>query len=276
MAYLFFPLLFLFACSSQERPLILTGTVEIRTLDLSFEVGGMILEIREEGEEVQAHEIVATLDPSRYRLLLEEAEHRLESITASYQALITQKDQLLRDLNRLQVLEQKGAVEPSEVEKIRIKLETLLHRIRGTMAEKNALSTLIQQRRMDLSATTLTTPITGVVLHRLKEPGERIAPGIPVITLGDPAHPWVRTFLPETFLGKIKVGDRAVIVSDTYPDTPIPAVISHIAPNAEFTPKTLLTQEERAKLVYRMKLLPTTPSPPLHAGQYVEIRISPR
>ena len=98
------------------------------------------------------------------------------------------------------------------------------------------------------------SPLTGVVLSKNIEPGEYVAPGTPVVTIGDLVHVWLRAYIEATDLGRVKVGQRADITTDTYPGKKYPGRVSFIAKEAEFTPKNVQTQKERVKLVYRIKI----------------------
>ena len=105
-----------------------------------------------------------------------------------------------------------------------------------------------------LDDTVATTPIDGVVLVKSADPGEVLAAGTPVVTLGDIDHPWLRGYVPQSKLGQVKLGMRVAIHSDSYPGKTYPGKISFIASEAEFTPKQIQTAEERVKLVYRIKV----------------------
>jgi HlyD family secretion protein len=101
---------------------------------------------------------------------------------------------------------------------------------------------------------TLTSPLAGFVLSKAAEPGERVAPGTPVITLADLKNVYLRGYINETDLGRVKVGQRVRVTTDTWPDKVYEGHISFIGSEAEFTPKNVQTQEERVKLVYRIKV----------------------
>ena len=100
----------------------------------------------------------------------------------------------------------------------------------------------------------LTAPVGGVVLGRHAEPGEVLRAGEPALTLGDLAHPWVRIFVDQRALPLMKIGDAATAVLDAYPGTGIPGRIVAIRDKAEFTPRIALTEEERADLLFGVKI----------------------
>jgi HlyD family secretion protein len=106
------------------------------------------------------------------------------------------------------------------------------------------------------------SPIAGVVLSKNIEPGEYVAPGTPVITIGDLVHVWLRAYIEESDLGRVAVGQKAVVTNDTWPDRRYEGRVSFISSEAEFTPKNVQTQKERVKLVYRIKIDLTNPADP--------------
>jgi HlyD family secretion protein len=105
-----------------------------------------------------------------------------------------------------------------------------------------------------LEDTTAYTPIDGVVLVKSAEPGEVLAAGTTIVTIGDLEHPWLRAYVNETDLGRVKLGSKVKLTTDSFPGKVYMGQISFIASDAEFTPKQIQTKEERVKLVYRIKI----------------------
>ena len=105
-----------------------------------------------------------------------------------------------------------------------------------------------------LSDTEIHTPIDGVVLVKSAEPGEVLAAGTTVVTIGDLEHPWLRAYINETDLGRVKLGQKVKLTTDSFPNKAYWGRVSYIASQAEFTPKQIQTKEERVKLVYRIKI----------------------
>jgi HlyD family secretion protein len=124
-----------------------------------------------------------------------------------------------------------------------------------------------------LSYATLRSPLSGVVLSESIEPGEYVAPGTPVVTVGDLKNVWLRTYINETDLGRIKVGQRVRVTTDTYPDKHYEGRVSFIASQAEFTPKNVQTEKERVKLVYRVKVDIPNPNMELKPGMPADAEI---
>jgi HlyD family secretion protein len=119
----------------------------------------------------------------------------------------------------------------------------------------------------------LVAPISGVVLSENVEAGEYVSAGTPVVTIGVLADVWLRAYITETDLGRVKVGQRARLTTDTYPNRTYDGVVSFIAPEAEFTPKNVQTDQERVKLVYRVKIDAANPSFELKPGMPADAEI---
>jgi HlyD family secretion protein len=98
------------------------------------------------------------------------------------------------------------------------------------------------------------SPVDGVVLVKSADVGEILAPGTTVVTVGDIDHPWLRGYVNETDLGKIRIGSKARVTTDSYPGRAFNGRVTFISSEAEFTPKQIQTQQERVKLVYRIKI----------------------
>jgi HlyD family secretion protein len=123
--------------------------------------------------------------------------------------------------------------------------------------------------------TVLISPIDGVVLVKSADPGEVLAPGTAVMTIGDIDHPWLRGYLGERELGKVKLGAKARITTDSFPGKSYWGRVSFIASEAEFTPKQIQTKEERVKLVYRIKIDVDNPQHELKLNMPADAEIMP-
>jgi len=106
----------------------------------------------------------------------------------------------------------------------------------------------------ELDDTVITAPIDGVVLVKSAEAGEVLAAGTTIVTIGDLDHPWLRAYINETDLGRVKLGQKVKLTTDSYQGKVYWGTVSYIASEAEFTPKQIQTKEERVKLVYRIKV----------------------
>jgi HlyD family secretion protein len=124
-----------------------------------------------------------------------------------------------------------------------------------------------------LSYATIVSPLSGLVLSKNIEPGEFVSAGTPVVTVGDLVNVWLRAYISETDLARVKVGQRASITTDGLPGRTLEGRVSFISPQAEFTPKNVQTPKERVKLVYRVKIDITNPDMALKAGMPADAEI---
>jgi len=151
-----------------------------------------------------------------------------------------------------QVEKARGALKMADANTLEIKRrEQELVTRRDEIERAKASLALIDAQLAD---TIIYSPVDGVVLVKSADVGEVLGVGATVVTVGDIDHPWLRGYVNETALGKIKVGAKAKVTTDSYPGKVYDGRVSFIASEAEFTPKQIQTQEERVKLVYRIKI----------------------
>jgi HlyD family secretion protein len=124
-----------------------------------------------------------------------------------------------------------------------------------------------------LRDTEVLSPMDGVVLVKSAEPGEVLAAGTTVVTLGDVARPWLRAYINETDLGRVRLGAEVKVTTDSFPGKVYKGRLTFIASEAEFTPKQIQTQEERVKLVYRTKIEIENPNGELKSNMPADAEI---
>jgi len=124
-----------------------------------------------------------------------------------------------------------------------------------------------------LSDTIEVSPVDGVVLVKSADVGEILAPGTSVVTVGDIDHPWLRGYINETDLGKVKLESKARVTTDSYPGKVYWGRVTFIASEAEFTPKQIQTEQERVKLVYRIKIEVDNPAHELKSNMPADAEI---
>lgn len=112
----------------------------------------------------------------------------------------------------------------------------------------------------------LIAPLPGIVLSHNIEPGEFVAAGTPIVTVADLAHVWVRAYLNQSELGRVRHGQPAEVRTDSFPDKIYHGTVGFISSEAEFTPKTVQTEKERVKLVFRIKIDLENPADELKPG----------
>jgi HlyD family secretion protein len=145
-----------------------------------------------------------------------------------------------------------------------------IEQARASLQQAQAALALAETR---LGYGTLRAPLTGLVLTEDVEAGEYVAPGTPVVTVGDLENVWVRAYINETDLGRVKVGQQAEVTTDTYPGKAYRGTVTFISSEAEFTPKNVQTKEQRVKLVYRIKVTIPNPNMELKPGMPADAEI---
>ena len=127
--------------------------------------------------------------------------------------------------------------------------------------EQNARLADLEQARANLALvetqladSVVRSPVDGVVLVKAAEVGEVLAAGTTIATIADLAHPWLRGYVGEIYQGRVRIGSRVEVKTDSFPDRVFEGRLSFLSSEAEFTPKQIQTQEERVKLVYRVKI----------------------
>jgi HlyD family secretion protein len=146
----------------------------------------------------------------------------------------------------------RGALKMAEANALEMKRrqEELTTR-RAEIARSRAAIALIDAQLADTIAV---SPVDGVVLVKSADPGEILSTGTTIVTIGDIEHPWLRGYVNETDLGRVKLGARVKVTTDSYKGKVYDGRVTFISSEAEFTPKQIQTEQERVKLVYRIKI----------------------
>jgi HlyD family secretion protein len=213
-------------------------------------------------------QVLAEMDTAELRALLARAEAETalaRQNKAEAEALVLQRQSELRlavlELSRTQALVGKGHVSEALFDERKTArdvahavlgaaeafVKTAESRIAVAEAEVLRIQTQIDDSRLIATA-------DGRVLYRLAEPGEVVAGGAPVLTILSLANVYMEIFLPAAQSGLLPIGADARIVLDALPDFAIPAHVSFVSPEAQFTPKQVETLSEREKLVFRVKV----------------------
>jgi HlyD family secretion protein len=153
-----------------------------------------------------------------------------------------------------------------EVEKMKLDLRAL----HSQLDQARAALAIAED---DLRKSTLYAPFNAFVTVKDTEEKEFVQPGTPVVTIADLDEVWVKTYVPETQLGRVRLGQEADVLSDTFLGKVYRGKVTFISPEAEFTPKNVQTREERVKLVYRIKVTLANPNQELKAGMPVDVII---
>lgn len=144
----------------------------------------------------------------------------------------------------------------------------------GAIADQQRAEAQLKQSVIVSKENEIRAPAAGIILHRLAEPGQLVNPGQPALTMAFADRLFVRTFIPEPELGKVRMGQPAEVRVDSFPGRAFPARITEISPDAEFTPKAVETKRERVNLVYAAKAdLDRGWKEPLVPGQPAEVTV---
>ena len=192
----------------------------------------------------------AALDAARQRLREAEAGSRPQEIAAAQAALRQSNDQARAAKAALDLAV--AGPRPQTIDAAK-----------GRVAQAEAA---LKAARAQLDYTVVRAPVTGVVAVRAAELGEFVPPGMPIVRVSVIDHPWLRVYVPEPDLGRVKLGQSADVTSDTYPGRKYPGRVVEIAQQPEFTPKNVQTREERVKLVFGVKVEVQNPNRELKPG----------
>ena len=195
---------------------------------------------------------ISTAQYDQYRNRWENAEAMLKQ-TKERQDLVLAGPRVEQiDAASAQMDRARAALKMTESNALEIKRrEQELPLRRSEIARAAASLAMIESQLADTLAY---SPVDGVVLVKAADVGEVLAAGTTIVTIGDIDHPWLRAYVNETDLGRVKLGTKAKITTDSYPGKEYEGHVSFIASEAEFTPKQIQTKEERVKLVYRIKI----------------------
>lgn len=286
------------------------GTVEVPEVDLGAMSAARVIAIRvEEGASVQAGDTVAlltqvdlgpTLAAQGARVATAAANLRdleagsrpeeMRRAEAEVGAATAELERATRELTRVRELASRDLVarqaldDAMTVEKVArarlsateealrlLKAGTRPERIAGGRAElANARAVLaqVEARAADL---VLVAPVAGIVLSRNAEPGEGLAPNVPVVTIGETGRPYVRVFVPRSRVTSLVVGSAAQVVTED--GRTMAGRVVAINPKAEYTPRVALSEQERADLMFGVKVEFANPAEAPHPGLWVSLRL---
>lgn len=201
-----------------------------------------------------------------YRNNLETADNQVKEAVARVKTATEQLGLLQAGPRIEQIARAEAALKQAEAEYALIKAGPRKEAIDQAKAKTLAARESLNQARQQLAYTELNAPMDGVVLSTAAEVGEYLNPAAPVLTLGRIARPWLRAYINERDLGRIKLNQEVRVTTDSFPGKSYTGRVSFIASQAEFTPKTVQTFEERVKLMYRVKIDLDNPEGELKPG----------
>ena len=289
-----------------------SGTVEVTQAELSFKLPGRVeARLVSEGDRVEAGAVIARLESGELnqqvalqKALVRVAESVLKELEtgarpeekaqaeAAVAAAQAEFKRVEQDYLRMKDLFERGSGTEREYDGAKAGYDVAQARLRQAREQRSLVregprQEKIEQARANLEQAqaalglaetrqgyaVLVSPMAGVVLSKSVEPGEFVSPGTPIVTVGDIENVYLRAYIEETELGRVKLGQKVRVFSDTYPDRVYQGELTFISPEAEFTPKNVQTKKERVKLVYRVKVEVPNPAQELKPGMPVEAEI---
>jgi HlyD family secretion protein len=259
------------------------GRLEATDVYISAKRAGRIAEVLvNEGDTVEAGQTVAKMDTEELEAAIREAQAKISQAQAQKQVAIANKSYAnaqvaVRQADyryaqstyaRSQGLVKTGAVSEQEAEVDQARRATSGAEVLGAKAqgeqaqsqiaaadaEIKANQAQVERLQAEIKDAVLVAPIRARVQRRLAEPGEVLSSGGRVLSVLDLSDVYMYIFLPTDVAGKIALGSEARIVLDAAPQNPVTATVSFVSPEAQFTPKTVETAEERFSLTFRVKL----------------------
>jgi len=245
------------------------GRIEATEYDIATKRSGRVIEVlAREGDMVEAGQVLAHMDTKDLEAELREANAVLREAREGKNyadAIVAQRESELTyaraELKRSLELVKKGHVSQEKVDQSRTARQTAeaalrAARVQVVQSEAAIEAAVARTERLNtyIDDSVLKTPIHGRVLYRLAEPGEILAAGGKVLTVLELTDVYMTIYLPTNQVGKVIVGSEARIKIDALPGFTIPATVSFVAPEAQFTPREVETRTEREKLMFRIKV----------------------
>jgi len=295
-----------------DGSMLLSGNVEITETNVGFKIPGRVTEISvEEGSTVKEGDVLARLDGAELSSVVAQNRASLQETTARLSELregsrtqeieqaksnvIAQEAELKKvkqDYERADVLYKNGAISKAQLDASKSAYDV---RAATYKSAQEALSLAlegprkgdikigehrVEQAKAMLAAsetrskdTVIYAPISGIVLRKNVEVGETVSQGMSVFTIGDLKSPWIKVYVKEDKIGLIKLGQKAQISVDSYKGKTYEGAVSYISSEAEFTPKTVQTPEERVKLVFGIKIRIKNENNELKPGMPADVKI---
>jgi HlyD family secretion protein len=237
-----------------------SGMIEVQEIDISTKLSGQIQQLRvEEGDVVKQGDTLVIID---HRELSAQNDEALASIRAAQQSLeelTLKKTNTEKNLKRIQNLYETGDVAQKELEDFELQMQIIIAEEKKAQAVLQASQARMALIQTQIDNAYILSTLDGVVLTKNFHEGEMVFTGAKIVTIGDLTSAWLKIYLAETDIGKVSLGSEARVLVDAYPDEAFTGTVTWISSEAEFTPKNIQTKDERAELVFAIKI--TIPNP---------------
>jgi membrane fusion protein YbhG len=252
------------SCHSAANRLQVSGTIEIRQVQLGSLTSGRLARLlRDEGDTVRRGDTVAVLTQPGLDALISQRRAQAEATAlrgAEITAAQAESAKAAHDLARAERLHEQAIISQQQYDGLKTAAEAAAARLaarRGASSDWAAANAGVAAAVATRDELMIVAPEDGVIISRYANAGEAVATGTPILSLGLVHRPWVRAYVDEHFIGRVKVGQTVTVRVDAYPGRTFPGRIVEIGSQAEFTPRVALTERERADLVFGIKVEPT-------------------
>lgn len=249
-----------FGKTDDEGVLSLSGNVEVTEVNVAFKIPGRVMTLfTDEGRAVTRGEKLAVLDSAEY-------ESQVAQNRANVRNGDAQLEKAKKDYERSELLYKKEAISVQQMDNARTAYEV-------AVAQTQQANASLRTSEVKLKDTVIYAPTSGVVLRKNVEAGETVSAGTPILTIGDLENLWIKVYVKENKLGFVKLGQKAQVITDSYPGKMYEGIVTYISSEAEFTPKIVQTQEERVKLVFGVKVSVKNENDELKPGMPADVKI---
>ena len=235
--------------------LVISGRLEGDHLTVASKVAGRVAQLlAREGDTVSAGQVLAELDDAQVRARLDQVRHAVAALEAQLQGARATQAQASRDALRYRSLAETGTVDRYKREQADTALAVTTNQVAALAAQLAEARAAVVEAESVLADLTIRAPAGGTVTTRVANLGQVVAPGMALFDLVNLDALYLKAYVPEVAIGKLRLGLPARVYTDAFPEQPFPATVRYVASRAEFTPKEVQTVDERVKLVYATKL----------------------
>jgi len=223
-----------------------SGTIEVTEIDISSKISGRVVELpRAEGDRVNRDDLLVRLE--------------FDELSAQKSSALASLVNAEKNYRRIRGLYETGSVSRRDYDNA----EAAYRVARAGLDNVNAA----------IRYAVIYSPINGILLDTNIEAGEMAFPGTAILTVADITKAWMYIYVNEVQLGRVKIGQKAVVTVDSFPDRKFEGRVVSISNRAEFTPKTIQTKDERVKLVFAVKVAIDNPDMSLKPGMPADAEI---
>jgi HlyD family secretion protein len=262
--------------TNKQNPNVISGsgTIEVEEIEIGSKLAGRVERISaDEGQIIDSGQVLIELDHKELDAQLSQAQASLKVASTQINQAKSNLENLERNLRRIEELYKNGAATQQQMDDLKTKLDVAeeQYKLNSHLFEQaQATADLVKAQ---LENAIIKSPIKGTVIKKNAELGEIVFPGASLLTLADLSWVWLKIYVNETKLGLVKLGQKARVKVDSYPNKDFEGEVIHISDQAEFTPKNIQTKEERVKLVFAVKIKSDNPLSELKPGMPADAEI---